>query len=413
MFFDLLPSLFGRVFEILKATAPYWLTLVLGFMAWRIWLNFIRAEWRSNIKWKMIEIRFPKETYKSPAAMEMIFSNALNQTGGLSTSYRKFWEGRQLMWFSLEIVSIGGDIKFYIRTPIAFKKIIEVQVYAQYPQAEIIDVEEDYVNPVLADMHRREWKMWGTEFCLTKEDPYPIKTYIDYGLDKDIGQKDVEYIIDPMNQMIEFLGSIGPEEHVWFQILVRGSKFSYRSGGPFFESYHDWKKESKNLLDELLDKYKPKEDDPYRRFTMTKGDQQMIEAVERSVQKQGFDCGMRAIYLAPADKFNGLNVPGLVSMMKQYNSVNLNGFRPRNATDVDDAIYQDRSGKKRIEMKRVMLDAYVRRSFFYPPYVGQHFLLTSEELATIYHFPGRFVQTPSFSRIDSKKSEPPVNLPLG
>jgi hypothetical protein len=59
-----------------------------------------------------------------------------------------------------------------------------------------------------------------------------------------------------------------------------------------------------------------------------------------------------------------------------------------------------------------MLRAYVDRGYFYPPYYGKYYVLTAEELATIYHFPGRVSTTPTFKRIESKKSEPPVNLPL-
>ena len=40
-------------------------------------------------------------------------------------------------------------------------------------------------------------------------------------------------------------------------------------------------------------------------------------------------------------------------------------------------------------------------------------VLNSEELATIYHFPGQVAETPTFKRIESKRAEPPQNLPTG
>ena len=43
---------------------------------------------------------------------------------------------------------------------------------------------------------------------------------------------------------------------------------------------------------------------------------------------------------------------------------------------------------------------------------GKAFILSTEELATIFHLPGRVVETPSFTRIESKKAEPPTNLPI-
>jgi hypothetical protein len=59
-----------------------------------------------------------------------------------------------------------------------------------------------------------------------------------------------------------------------------------------------------------------------------------------------------------------------------------------------------------------MFNAYIRRSYFHPPYSRQPAVLTSEELATIYHLPGKVAQTPTLDRIESKRSEPPANLPL-
>ncbi len=37
--------------------------------------------------------------------------------------------------------------------------------------------------------------IWGCEFKFTKGDGYPIKTYVDYGLDKDPKE---EYKVDPL-----------------------------------------------------------------------------------------------------------------------------------------------------------------------------------------------------------------------
>jgi len=43
---------------------------------------------------------------------------------------------------------------------------------------------------------------------------------------------------------------------------------------------------------------------------------------------------------------------------------------------------------------------------------GKPYILTTEELATIYHFPGSVSTTPNLNRVPSKKAEAPSNLPL-
>ncbi|MDQ5901492.1 MAG: hypothetical protein QG580_207 [Patescibacteria group bacterium] len=408
---DLEPFLvvFKKVPEILAKTAKFWIPISLLYLGWKLWVSYVREQWLSSVKWVLLEIRVPKEVFKSPAAMELALSNALSQGGGVGNNYQMYWQGRVINWFSLEIVSLGGEIHFLIRTPAGFRRIIETQIYAQYPQAEIFEV-SDYVEEAIKDMHKREWSLWGTEFKLTKEDPYPIKTYVDYGLDKSVGSTEENQKIDPITPMIEWMGAIGPNEQVWFQIVVRVSKWTYRKPG-LMGGYTDYQQKTKDILKELKEKFEPTGDDQFKRLAMTEEDKMAISAINRTLNKQGFDCGIRAIYLAPKENFDGMNITGLTGIMKQYNSFTLNGFKPDNTTDVTYP-WQDPTGVKKVQKKREMLDAYAQRSWFYPPYVRPHFVLTSEELATIFHFPGRVSETPSLGRIESNKSEPPTNLPI-
>ena len=135
-----------------------------------------------------------------------------------------------------------------------------------------------------------------------------------------------------------------------------------------------------------------------------------MKAIERSIGKLGFDCGIRAIYLAKKDVFDGTNIAGLFGTVKQYNTNDLNGFKPTKYTDFDYP-WQDYKKYRLSIMKWKMFDAYRRRAWFFPPYERKPFVLNTEELATIYHFPGRVAETPTFERVESKKSEPPKNLP--
>ena len=62
-----------------------------------------------------------------------------------------------------------------------------------------------------------------------------------------------------------------------------------------------------------------------------------------------------------------------------------------------------------------ILNAYKMRDYFWKDdYRGKkrkHFVLNTEELATIFHFPGRVAGTPTLGRVLSKKGAPPSDLP--
>ena len=253
--------------------------------------------------------------------------------------------------------------------------------------------------------------LWGCYFKLTEADPYPIKTYVDYGLEKDIKE---EYKIDPITPTIEFLGSIGRGEMAWFQILIRAHKKEQIKKGTLFEKTDAWQDKAKEEIEKIRKEATPKPDDDSKSVAFpnpTKGQIEKIAALERSVSKLGFDCGMRAMYLAKKENFKPVNITALTSVIKQYSSNNLNSFRVYDTTSFDYP-WQDYKSTRVNRLKRRILNAYKLRSYFFPPYQKKSFILNTEELATIFHLPGSVSQTPTFARITSKKAGPPPNLPI-
>jgi len=408
---------------------------IVGVLAWNLWLTYIQTVFLRNIKWVLLEIKPPKDVFKSPLAMELVL-NSLYQMGGVGNWFDRYWKGNLRNYFSLEIVSTEGTIKFYIRTSDKFKKLIESQIYAQYPQAEVREV-EDYAVKIPDFEKGGPINLWGTNLVLTKDDPYPIKTYIDYGLDKAIGSLAEEERIDPITPTLEFMGSIGAGEHVWFQIILRGATDRFtitkkKDGKEVVEENKKWTDAAKDIITKFNDSLKEKEKDAEGKEKVvgnrraTKGEMAVIDSIERNLNKLGFDCGIRALYVTDKDKFDANRISSLTGMLRQYNTVDFNGFKPSGATSFDFA-WQDIMGKKIIKKKKDILLEYKGRDFLYGGFDfkkiqtyftnparngGKPFILTTEELATIYHLPGRVAETPSFERIESKKGEAPVNLPI-
>lgn len=169
----------GQIYDVIAFLSFLWGPVLLVWLAQKLWLEYVRIKFiQKNYEFILLEIKLPRVIDKTPVAMELVLQ-ALHQ-GGTGNWYERWWEGKVKPWFSLEIVSIEGDVKFLIRTPAKFKKIIESNIYAQYPDIEVLEV-RDYISFAPYIHEKNEWSLWGCEFALTKPDPYPIKTYVEIG----------------------------------------------------------------------------------------------------------------------------------------------------------------------------------------------------------------------------------------
>ncbi len=392
----------------------YLLPFVLAFVAWHLWLHhYLRPKFFRGQKYVLLEIKLPKEILKTPQAMELAI-HAFQQGFDGDNLYTMYVSpGQARGWFSLELVSIGGDVRFYIWCQKFHQNIIEAQFYSQYPEIEIREA-PDYVHDVPFGLPDSDWKLWGAEFKLAKEDAYPIKTYIDYGLDKPATDRESEAArVDPLTPILEFLGSLAPTEQVWIQILVMDAKDRYHKSGTLFGK-EGWKDKGKALVKKLTEPKKTGAEDEFGISMLSPGERKAVEAIERSLTKPAFDCGLRAIYLSKPETSHPNRYVALLGLFKQFGSNDLNGFKTGWTTGGKYIWhkYTITGGDKVAKLKAMIFDAYRMRSYFYPPYVGKPFVLSAEELATIYHFPGSVAATPNLGKIESKRAEPPVNLPV-
>lgn len=373
----------------------------------KTWTNYVRLKFIEGKGQILLEIKIPKEITKSPAAMEIFFSQ-IHSKGSPDHLIETYVDGAIPGWHSLEIVSIEGNLKFFIWTWPKNKDTIEAQLYAQYPDIEIHEVDEDYTSGVSYDLNK--YIMWGGHFTLSKPDPYPIKTYIDYGMDKDPKE---EFKIDPMSAMIEYLGSLRKGEQAWVQILIQGHGSRGLTDGFLFKK-PDWTKEAKKLKEELLEEFTPDPDAVGFKRVPLKSETEPVEAIERSMSKFAFDTGIRAMYIAEKESFNPTHIGGLTGSFRQYSSNTLNGFKVGWGTKFKYP-WQDFRDMRKNKFIKMVLDAYKRRSFFQVPYKHfkvKPFILTTEELATIFHFPSGVISTPGIEKITSKRSDAPSNLPI-
>lgn len=390
---------------------PIWVPILAINAAWHFWLLYIRSNWVKNQGSVLLEIRIPKEQLKSPAAMEFVLQG-IWENANISTPADAFWEGKMREWFSLEIIAVNGQVRFFIWAFPRWKKIIESRIYAQYPGAEVYEAEDYALN-----LHYAPEKtyVWGINTELVKADPYPIKTYIEYELDKKKGDEQEE-IVDPLTPVLEYMGSFGPHEFGAIQILIRAHAAEDYLYGRVWKK-KDWTDDIKVALQEVVDKealLKPSEGESQNFLNLTKTQTETIAAIQRNAGKLAFDTMIRMIYVAPQDNYEKTRGIGLIGSTRQFGSKNLNGIKPTFPFSFTHS-WQDFNSIRKNMRLRELIDAFKRRAFFGPKYYrlyGKPYILTTEELATLFHIPGTVATTPTLVRAPSKKAEAPANLPI-
>ncbi len=404
-------DVFEKALGLLLFLWPIWVPLILLNLASSLWLSYVRRQWINTQGSILLEIRLPREVLKSPAAMEFVF-DGLWESAGIATPAEAFWEGKLRDWFSMEIVSIGGQVKFYIWSLPRWKKIIETRIYAQYPTAEVFEV-KDYALDLTYDPEK--FNYWGITTKLNKPDAYPIKTYVDYELDQ-VTLKEQAEAVDPLTPLIEYLGTLKPGEVAGVQILIQ----AHRKEG-FLDAKilvkKDWKEGIKKEIKKIIEEesfIKAEKEKPPSFMNLSDNQKQAIKAIERNAGKMAFDTMIRILYVAPKEIYEKTRGMGLIGSTRQFGTHSLNGIRPDKFMSISYP-WQNWHDIKKRELQRTHLDAYKRRSFFNVPYKhlnGEPFVLTSEELATLFHLPGAMATTPTLARAPSKKAEAPANLPI-
>lgn len=426
------PSVLELVLPVLQVVwqgfRTYWWLVVppgLFFIFTELWLAYVQQRYIQAIKWITLEVSVPKEVMKTPKAMEQVFAGlAAIQSG--ANFLEKWLKGKVQEWVSFEIAGWEGAASFFIRTPAGSKNLIEAQIFAQYPEAEINEV-EDYVERAPAAIPSREYDLWGTELIFEKEDAYPLRTYPQFE------EAQEEKRIDPMSALAEAMAHLKEGEAIWIQFLLKPAP-------------KDWKEKGQAVVNRLIGKKEPKKPIGFFRFVvsfieefwtglmhaalnlpppkgvattgeaeesgpetkvqfLSPGERAVVEAVEQKLSKAGFSCGIRFLYWGRRDLFSKSNVAAVLSYFRQFNTLNMNALKTNK--EVTPSIDYWFKARRELMRKVALWGAYKLRSF--PKKTP---VLNTEELATLYHFPTAFVEAPTVYRIESRKGGPPPTLPI-
>ncbi len=391
--------------------------MILGFIFWDLYVYYIQERFFLAIKWVLLEIRLPKEVEKTPKAMEQVWHewHGFHDIFNLKEEYIK---GEFVQWISCEIMSNAGKIHFYVRTPDIFRDLVESAIYSQYPEAEITEA-EDYVNSVPADLPNQAYDMWGSDFVLTKQNPYSIRCYEEFEEQKE------EKRVDPLSSLMENLTTLKEGEQIWLQILAKPILFEGREEaeklvtklfGKKLEKTSGMAEELGKFAGDFVDiiassreaetKGEKESMDMFKMFMLTPGERLILEGIERKMDRLQFYCNIRFIYIAKRDIFFKPKIRLAMAPFKQFTTLSANGIKiGPNKTKIN-YFFID----KRVFYRKKRLYRFYRKRLFEAWFKPS--ILNTEELATIFHFPGKMLApAPMVSRVEARKGEPPSILP--
>lgn len=418
-FFSVWPFV-TEILYFLLMTWWLWLFFILFPIVRELWVHWRQEMFKTSIKWVLLELHMPRLIEKSPQAMEQVLQalhSLRNAAGDIRETY---WDGEVTVWFSLEMVSFGGEIRFYIRGQKKQRNLIEAAFFSYYPDLEIDEV-EDYAKSfpqTIPEMYARGLEMWGTEMLLGREEAYPIKTYPTFESEAD------DKKFDPISVFLEVLSKIKGQEVVGIQMNIAPADAK-------------WKKKWDKFLDELqapaTAEIETDDDTGSRQVTVARSPGQVdtLEAVENNLTKPAFDTLIRFIYMSPKETYyDSFARRGLVGAFNQYSALNLNSFKSNRNVATRARIWNwpHLFPDTRVEYrKQRLLMNYLKRDV--PPetwwgrfitsfplnfnFHSKRFKMTTEGLATLFHPPTAVVLTaPHMKRVESKKAGPPAGLAI-
>jgi hypothetical protein len=384
---------------------------------------------RKKVRTIILDVKIPKEVIKPIRAMEMVLSSMWQAIYKPPDWWETWIDGEVQLAYTFEIVSLGGDIHFLIRTPDDLRGTVESAIYAQYPNAEI-SLFEDYTKKVPQDIPNIEWNLWASDYKLLRDDAYPIKTYTDFETEKEVEE---EKRIDPLSILLEGMARMRPDEQLWVQVRAKPVTDAEK---PWITEGHKLKdklarrieKETKQkpLIFEALDvilfgqvpeKPEEKKEVLPPEMKLTPGEREVLSKVEEKLAKPAFETSIRFIYLGKRENFLTSNIRLVFGYFAAFTTQNCNMLIPWG--DTLTKIHKSKFlipnfviDRRLYLKKRQIFRHYITRTTPKDPRPGGTFILNLEEMATIFHFPGRTsAPAPFISRIEAKKGEAPPNLP--
>ncbi len=350
--------------------------------------------------WAMFQVSIPKEAKRKdePQSKEQEWKELLSVAEQFMASFsgiyisgfikyrfeylRRIFLGQD--WISCEIIAKGGQVFFYIGCHERNKHYILKQIYSFYPNA-LVEESKNY------KIFTPEGKYAYESYKLKKSYVYSIKTY-----------KNLES--DPLNAITNVMGKIDKEDRVCLQILMRPNSGKWRQKcseaakaireGTGFGSQGIFMKLVSSIFQGIGGALNQSKKDEIsgksnQQWSMTPVQEELMKSFREKGSKVGFDTQIRVVAVSSTEQEAKNITENIYQAFSQYTLAEGNQFVPMTILN-----------------KKKLINRFILREFS-----RSYSVFNTEELASIFHFPNKFIETPNIHWQMAKVLAPPTNLP--
>jgi len=293
--------------------------------------------------------------------------------------------GNPYFVFEIAVHHTKEEIFFYVACPRKFSQIMEKQILGFWPKAQVQSVQDyNIFNPKGFSV--------GSRAYLANTAILPIKNHKDFQ-------------VDPLSSVTSALTKLKKEgEGAAIQILFRPSKqsvkkqaleavHSIQSGKDFNAAIAQAKKSGLvSDIEKAFVSSQKNQEDAFKRPEVGPAQQEAVNFISTKASQPLFDVNLRILVSAESEIRAKSMLGEIESSFEQFNAPLLNQIRFKHL------------------VKKELKKLFYRFSFRLFNEV-ETMLLSSGELATIYHLPSAGLLTPNIKWIKMKQVAPPVNLP--
>jgi len=371
--------------------------VVWGFFRWLKSFFHKRGIVPTKYRKTILQVQLPKVTHGTGSSEEVTVQKiqeeiAVSETifgslGGLRADrgFKNWLYGRNDD-ISFEVVFDDGRIKFFAAVPQYLRGYLEQQIHGQYPEAHIEEI-PDY------NIFRPETVVVGSYLTFKRPYIYPIKTY-----------KEIQG--EPLNAILNSLNKFEEHEGAAIQFLVRSAHKKWHNWGARAVSkmYQgmkvseavsvtnpSWTNQFAQAVGSLFKSAKSSDGMAPESYKLSAKEEEAAKGIEEKTSKAGLDVNIRVIVSSDNQAKAELRLNDINNAFSQFNIYEYgNSFAAR----------------KPRALKQVVYD-FIHRQFN----EDMRIVLNTEEMASVYHFPLSFTESPIIDWLSAKKSSAPLNMP--